>query len=1433
MPENTKLGTLFRTSHAFLIGINEYEHVNPLKTAVKDASDIAEILGDTQKHGYSVHLLTNPGKKEIEDFFAQMKALVHARDRVIFYFAGHGIALNSGGDPEGFIVPADADPRDKDSLISMDLLHDTLNELPCKHGLLILDCCFAGSFKWSTDTRAFSLASGETLYAERFWRFVQHPAWQVITSSAHNQKASDLVNHQALGLREEEMTDTQNSPFAWAFKQAIDLHSKADISSSRRSDGIVTTTELFLYLREIVLDATQYDNHQSPALFTLRRHDTKGEFIFLNPGHKLNLPEAPDHNPYKGLLPYEATQTDAKTFFGRDQAIKEMEIKLEKTSVLVVSAPSGQGKSSVVKAGLFPALYQKQYPRARILRPGDRVPEDWEALQSLAPDPKQLVLIDQYEELFGLENEERAGFEQKLTDMIRRIKRTDNPGLKLILTIRSDFEWQLSASVFGQCFWREENIRNFLYRLPPMSTEELREIMVNPAWVVAYEFESEELINQILEEINHAPGALPLLSFALSQLYEKRDQDERLLTRKAYEEELGGVNGALSKYADGIYAQLADRPAHQDFMRKLMLRMVRLNDGPYSRRRIYLKSPSNIAGEGFIDELNYPDHLDATKDEVLKILEDAFLVSKGQDQLGPYVEPMHDSLLNFWPRCLQWIQDFGKENLVLQRQIWQAVLEHHRWSEPLYANADGQKPGPPLWDNNPKLQQIQTAVSDPKDEWLCKKGWANKSISSIAFLLWEREPTAAQREEMAAWNWFFQEDDPEKRYQKIQAQMDHWLNEEELAFVQASFEAQRSELERVRAERNEAIRAKEQAEEQTRIAEARRTEAEALAISINARNMPRSEMMPALQLAKYAYAQKVLPEVSQTLSALFYEQFGGEDGVRLPLFAVDLHQHPDRVASAGFSSDGQSFFTAYGDGTAKLWSLQGKMIREIPQPPDPDESVIISPNGELILEISEDGIVRLKNSQGKLQGEWNTDIPYLESAIFSPNGQFILTFSDSQVKLWNLQGDLKMTLDPDAHNLMIYSVVFSPDGEHILTASMDKTAKLWDLQGNLIQELNQHTNEVYAAIFSPDGQLILTASRDGTAKLWNREGTLLADLNLHTDAVNRAIFSPDGKYILTTSWDNTVKLWCLQGELVVNFPTHTRPWTEQHTELENSAIFSPDGQYILSHFGDPYGGPSPGRLDNATRLWSRQGELLVDWNARWGYVGPAVFSPDGEFIYTPASEQETKVWNLDGEAIAAKDALPDYGKIKPVPRDGIGNARIYSADKLFQLAFSEEVDHVATLWNNTGEQIAEMNQHTARINSAVFSPDGQFILTASWDKTAKLWNMKGELIANLDQHTGSVKSAIFSPDGQYILTTSIDQTAKLWNLKGELLADLDKHQGYLDSALFSADSQFILTASYDGTAKLWPVPERIFQHMETELNIPELSEADKKKYRIS
>ena len=154
--------------------------------------------------------------------------------------------------------------------------------------------------------------------------------------------------------------------------------------------------------------------------------------------------------------------------------------------------------------------------------------------------------------------------------------------------------------------------------------------------------------------------------------------------------------------------------------------------------------------------------------------------------------------------------------------------------------------------------------------------------------------------------------------------------------------------------------------------------------------------------------------------------------------------------------------------------------------------------------------------------------------------------------------------------------------------------------------------------------------------------------------------------------------------------------------------------------------------------------------------------------------------------------------------NGSVNGAEFSPNGQFLVTASQ--DTTAKVWNLKGELLATL-QHGGWVYGAEFSPNGQFLVTASEDRTAKVWNLKGELLATL-QHNGSVNGAEFSPNGQF-LVTSEDKTAKVWNLKGELLATL-QHGDSVKGAEFSPNGQFLVTASEDKTAKVWlfpPLPE--------------------------
>ena len=317
LPNQPKNSLPFSQNLAFVVGIDRYQNLSNLQTALNDARAFAEVLAE-QHHFQIASLRENPALTDLQTLMIQMKEMIKAEDRVVIYFAGHGIAADGENGPSGYLVPSDANPDAVETFLPMDTFNQTLQELPCRHLLLILDCCFSGAFEWSTRHRAIGKLMPRRIYKERFDRFVQDPAWQVLSSAAYDQKALDVLKNTAIGergLSAGSAEKTRHSPFAAALIEG--LHGAADAKAGAEGDGVITATELYLYTRDQVETASINDNEkrrQTPGFFPLEKHD-KGEFVFLHPQHRLNLPPIPKRNPYMGLNSFD--EEDQELFYGR------------------------------------------------------------------------------------------------------------------------------------------------------------------------------------------------------------------------------------------------------------------------------------------------------------------------------------------------------------------------------------------------------------------------------------------------------------------------------------------------------------------------------------------------------------------------------------------------------------------------------------------------------------------------------------------------------------------------------------------------------------------------------------------------------------------------------------------------------------------------------------------------------------------------------------------------------------------------------------------------------------------------------------------------------------------------------------------------------------------------------------------------------------
>ena len=301
----------------------------------------------------------------------------------------------------------------------------------------------------------------------------------------------------------------------------------------------------------------------------------------------------------------------------------------------------------------------------------------------------------------------------------------------------------------------------------------------------------------------------------------------------------------------------------------------------------------------------------------------------------------------------------------------------------------------------------------------------------------------------------------------------------------------------------------------------------------------------------------------------------------------------------------------------------------------------------------------------------------------------------------------------------------------LVTASNDGTAKLWSsISGECLRTLEGHEAGLEGAALSQDGDLVATASLDGTAKVWSStSGDCLRTLDGHGDALTSVAFSPIGELVVTTSHDWTAKLWSsTSGKCLRTLEGHDGPlW---------HAAFSPDGELVATASNDC-----------TARLWSSTSEKCLILEGHGWEVMSAAFSPDGELVVTGSED---------------------------------GTAKLWSSTSGYCLRTLEV--HAGTLWSIPGTS----RWFTFGTLSAVFSPDGALLATASDDRTAKLWSStSGECLRSLAGHGKEVFGVAFSVDGELVVTASGDNTARLWSTTSwDCLWTLEGHSRRVMSAAF-------------------------------------------------
>jgi WD40 repeat protein len=505
-------------------------------------------------------------------------------------------------------------------------------------------------------------------------------------------------------------------------------------------------------------------------------------------------------------------------------------------------------------------------------------------------------------------------------------------------------------------------------------------------------------------------------------------------------------------------------------------------------------------------------------------------------------------------------------------------------------------------------------------------------------------------------------------------------------------------------------------------------------------------------------------------------------------------RHDYFVGLARFSADGKRFVTASLDNTARVWdAYTGKALT----PPLRHETWVIdaafSPDGQRVVTHSRDNLARTWDAQ---TGEplthpfkYQPGIPASTSSAFvryhsvrfTGDGQGVLTANwDNTARLWDSLTGTPLT-EPLRHDQEIVSAQLSPTGQQVVTASLDQSARIWDLrQGRMLTEPLEHNAEVTAAQFTPNGQQVVTASEDRTAWIWDvRTGLPVVGPFQHDDFVLAVQVSADGRKVGTASYDHTARIW----DAVTGQGLTPLMW---HDDVVRSIRFSADGRQVITTSDD-----------GTARIWDASSGKQVTAPLRHeSNVVFATFSHDGQRVITASRDKTARVWDVHSGSAVAKPLVHE---------DAVLSAR-FSPDG--EKVLTASADFTARIWNaRTGQLIGEM-RHGGRVLTAEFSPDGKLIATASADKTARIWDAEtGQARTDSLRHREQVNVASFSPDSRLLVTASADNTARVWDSQtGQPITEILHHGAGVNSAQFSPDGHKLVTASADHSARVWELP---------------------------
>ncbi|MBI5488599.1 MAG: hypothetical protein HY905_14795 [Deltaproteobacteria bacterium] len=1141
--------------------------------------------------------------------------------------------------------------------------------------------------------------------------------------------------------------------------------------------------------------------------------DAAGSLDELFAGAKAGASDEGPREPFKFLDPYEPG--DADIFFGRGYETAELFARFHRSRLLVIYGESGSGKTSLVQCGLrsrippedalFLTVRSSQDPlgelraalQAQSGLPAADVPAETVRLlgEAVLRKGKTLALVfDQFEELYLFQP---PAVRERLARELSAWLAADID-IRIVLVIREEYLARLTETEeqlrrVGRELGRElPGLYDNRLWVRRMSSEQAREAIVEPCRRCGVGIDAalaRELVGELTREGRGAE--LPILQVVLDTLYRgavARNPDAPWLHQAEYES-LGRMDTILGRFLEDRIAAHAEPERSRQVLKALVSAEGTRRPGSAAELR------ENAA--------QYGEPLDAAAlEEVLRRLVDDRILR--QDPGSGLFELRHDSLAR---QVHGWMSGLERELAEVR-----AALDA-RWREHL---ARGRSPGSLLdagfleylapYRSRLRMAEDHSAFVAESERAQTRARSRRRWIAAVVMTL-----AVATLAGLAGWAlWGMQQAEE---------------SEDEALLARNAAEEQRAAAEK---SRGEAEREKAHAEEQRTAAEEQRAAAEK-----NREEAEREKAMAEAQaIAGEVKAYQLLPGGLDEVVALMrpFALLVGEDQavhsgllamVHVPA-ALVLPGHRGPVGAVAFSPDARLFATASYDGTGRVWDAgTGVLASVLEGHTGPIQVVVFSPDGRLVATGSVDGSARLWDAvSGKVRATLLGHSAAIQAAVFSPDGQTLATGStDGTVRVWSCSdGALLTTID--GHPDLVTDVDFSQDGRVLATSCWDGVARLWDPgTGRLLRTLRGHAGPIQRLAFSQDGGVLATASEDKTTRLWNpMTGALLRTLRGHTAPVRALALSPDGRFAATGSEDESVRLWdAATGSELQLLKGHDG---EVHT-----VAFSPDGRFLAT-----------AAFDTRPRVWDvASGAEVLTLIGHPSLVTALAFSPDGAWIGTGSTDDTAHLWGFAPELLpralegptAGDHAVgfsPD-GRLLAVgcndgevrvwdPASG-ATVRTLQVERVPHLAvaFSPDGTILATgveyndlqLWDAESGALLRTLQGYPFHNGILFSPDGSVVAGKTREAEAAVWDPRtGELLQSVGLPDDTPASGAFSTDGGMLAVAVLDGTMTLWDraAAGEPRT-FRAHATALTGLAFASATGLLVTASWDGAIRLW------------------------------